>query len=247
MADQEREWLGRMERALTTARQWEGWAQDLHLPQPRSALFTTTVCPTPYPIRISAYTAYRPPSTTSISLLTPCREGRPRGRTPITHQPAQLPMLPLGRFRYLVLPIAACAPTKALSQPMNGRVVREDAAVVESDEFERIRAEICASGPASDGDNLLGMEIDCCAFFGDPSYADDSPGLWQDMEVRRSEGAEWLISGRATGKQGGRAGDRCRTFHDLGSTPPIPLPIGERGEHDSGRGYPPSSRADRSG
>ncbi len=74
--------------------------------------------------------------------------------------------------------------------------------MVESDEFERIRAEICASGPASDGDNLLGMEIDCCAFFGDPSYADDSPGLWQDMEVRRSEGAEWLISGRATGKQG---------------------------------------------
>lgn len=73
--------------------------------------------------------------------------------------------------------------------------------MVASEEFERIRAEICASGPASDGDNLLGMEIDCCAYFGDPSYADDDPGLWADMEVRRSEGAEWLISGRAVGKR----------------------------------------------
>ena len=73
---------------------------------------------------------------------------------------------------------------------------------MEGEEFERIRSEICASGPASDGDNLLGMEIDCCAFFGDPSYADDSPGLWRNMEVRRSEGAEWLISGRAAGKHG---------------------------------------------
>ena len=73
--------------------------------------------------------------------------------------------------------------------------------MMDRDEFEVIRAEICASGPASDGDNLLGMEIDCCASFGDRSYADDSPGSWQDMEVRRSEGAEWLISGRALGKR----------------------------------------------
>ncbi len=72
--------------------------------------------------------------------------------------------------------------------------------MVEAEEFERIRSEICASGPASDEDNLLGMEIDCCAYFGDPSDADVSPGLWEDMEVRRAEGAEWLISGRAVGK-----------------------------------------------
>jgi hypothetical protein len=85
---------------------------------------------------------------------------------------------------------------------MSGRVVREDAAVVDGDEFERIRADICASGPASDGDNLLGMEMDCCAFLGDPAFASDDPGLWHDMTVRRSEGAEWLISGRAVGRFG---------------------------------------------
>ena len=68
--------------------------------------------------------------------------------------------------------------------------------------FEVIRAEICASGPASDGDNLLGMEIDCCAYFRGPSHSGDSPDLWQDMAVRRREGAEWLISGRAQGERG---------------------------------------------
>ena len=83
---------------------------------------------------------------------------------------------------------------------MCGRVVREDVPVVDVDEFERIRAEICASGPASDGDNLLGMEMDCCAYFGDPSFAvDEDRGLWHGMAVRRSEGAEWLISARAVG------------------------------------------------
>ena len=77
----------------------------------------------------------------------------------------------------------------------------DDSRMIDRDEFEAIRAEICASGPASEGDNLLGMEIDCCAYFGDPFYADDSPGLWRDMEVRRSKGGEWLISGRAVGKR----------------------------------------------
>jgi hypothetical protein len=72
--------------------------------------------------------------------------------------------------------------------------------MIDRDEFERIRAEICASGPASDGDNVLGMEIDCCAYFGNPSYADADPGLWEDMKVRPSEGAEWFISGRAVGR-----------------------------------------------
>lgn len=74
--------------------------------------------------------------------------------------------------------------------------------MVEGEEFERIRAEICASGPASDGENLLGMAIDCCAHLGDPAYADDVTHLWQDVKIRRSDGAEWLISGRATGKRG---------------------------------------------
>ena len=69
----------------------------------------------------------------------------------------------------------------------------------DGDEFDRILTEICASGPASDGDNLLGMEIDACAYLGDPDYADDDPGFWHDMSVRRSEGAVWLITGAANG------------------------------------------------
>jgi hypothetical protein len=72
--------------------------------------------------------------------------------------------------------------------------------MVDPEEFEKIRAQVCASGPGSGGDNLLGMEIDAFAYLGDPAYADDDPVLWHDMEVRRSEGAEWLINGRATGK-----------------------------------------------
>jgi hypothetical protein len=82
------------------------------------------------------------------------------------------------------------------------RVLREDAVVVEGDECERIGADICASGPAGDGDNLLGMEMDCRVFLGDPAFASDDPGLWHDMTVRRSAGAEWLIIGRGVGRFG---------------------------------------------
>ncbi|GEL94138.1 hypothetical protein [Cellulomonas composti] len=72
--------------------------------------------------------------------------------------------------------------------------------MVDPEEFETIRAEICASGPASDGDNLLGMEIDACAFLGDPAYADDEPGLWQDMTVRSARNGDWLIVGEANAR-----------------------------------------------
>ncbi len=44
------------------------------------------------------------------------------------------------------------------------------------------------------------MEIDACAYLGDPAYAEDDPGLWHEMSVNRSEGSEWLITGRASGK-----------------------------------------------
>jgi hypothetical protein len=69
--------------------------------------------------------------------------------------------------------------------------------VISLDEFERLRAGVCVSGPASNGDDLLGMEIDACAYLGDSAFADE-PGLWQDMSVQRSEGSEWLIIGRAS-------------------------------------------------
>lgn len=83
---------------------------------------------------------------------------------------------------------------------MSGRSPGDDGVMVEPDEFEKLREQVCASGPASSGDNLLGMEIDACAYLGDPAYADDEPGLWRDMSVNRSEGSAWLISGRASGK-----------------------------------------------
>lgn len=84
---------------------------------------------------------------------------------------------------------------------MSGHSFGHDEAV-DGREFERVRTEICASGSASEGDDLLGMEMDCCAFLGGRSSAADGPGLWRDMEVRRDEGAEWLIVGRAVGEQG---------------------------------------------
>jgi hypothetical protein len=64
-------------------------------------------------------------------------------------------------------------------------------------QFEAEKTGICASGPPSDGDNLLGMEIDCCAYLGERTYSDQAPDLWHDVTVSRSEGAEWLIAGTA--------------------------------------------------
>lgn len=69
------------------------------------------------------------------------------------------------------------------------------------DDFERLQREICASGPASNGDNLLGMEIDFCVYLGDPAYGGEDPGLWQNMVVRRHEGAQWLVTGQAKGRR----------------------------------------------
>lgn len=82
---------------------------------------------------------------------------------------------------------------------MSGGRLGDDAYVSSANEFQRLRAEICVSGPASTGENLLGMEIDACHYLGDPAYADEAPGLWHDMHVERSKGSDWLISGRASG------------------------------------------------
>jgi hypothetical protein len=78
--------------------------------------------------------------------------------------------------------------------------MRKDACMVNSEDFERVRADICASGPASGGDNLLGMEMDAYAFLDSPLNAHGDPVPWTGMTIRRSEGAEWLITGRASGK-----------------------------------------------
>lgn len=68
-------------------------------------------------------------------------------------------------------------------------------------EFDAARQEICASGSASDGDNLLGMEMDFCGYLGDPASADEDPGLWHEMSVSRAEESEWLIAGCARGRR----------------------------------------------
>jgi hypothetical protein len=78
--------------------------------------------------------------------------------------------------------------------------MRKDAWMVDSEEFGRVRADICDSGPASDGDNLLGMEMDAYAFLDSPLNAHGDRVLWNDMTIRRSGGTEWLITGRASGR-----------------------------------------------
>lgn len=108
--------------------------------------------------------------------------------------------------------------------------MRKDDRMVDAGEFGRIRAEICASGPPSHGDDLLGMEIDFCAYLGDPAYADHDPGLWAGMTVRRSESEEWLIRGRASG----RTGDASAIKAELSRTWEQPRVAG-----GLSRGWPP--------
>jgi hypothetical protein len=79
----------------------------------------------------------------------------------------------------------------------------QNADVPDREDFAKAMDAVLASGTRSTGDNLLGMEIDFCAYLGDPPSAgagDDGPGLWEDMTISRSEGAEWLITGRAHGR-----------------------------------------------
>jgi hypothetical protein len=53
---------------------------------------------------------------------------------------------------------------------------------------------------SSESDDLLGMEMDCCAHLGDPDYTDQDPGLWERMSVRRLARGESLIVGQANGR-----------------------------------------------
>jgi hypothetical protein len=55
-------------------------------------------------------------------------------------------------------------------------------------------------GRPSDGDDLLGMEIDFDAYLAGGVFPGTSAALWQDMTVHRHDGALWLITGRATGR-----------------------------------------------
>ena len=89
----------------------------------------------------------------------------------------------------------------SLALALGASGLRKDGLVLSHDDFEQLRREICASGPASAGDDLLGMEIDFDAFLGDHAAADEGPGLWQDMAIQRHQGAQWLITGRASGRR----------------------------------------------
>ena len=80
--------------------------------------------------------------------------------------------------------------------------LRKDGLVLTSVDFEQLRREICASGPASRYGDLEGMHLDFAWHLGDHMYADcEDPGLWQDMDVQRHPGARWLITGRAEGRR----------------------------------------------
>jgi hypothetical protein len=73
--------------------------------------------------------------------------------------------------------------------------------VMGRERFERAMREIRTSGPASSGDDLLGMEIDFCHDLGDPAYADGHVAYpWRNMTVSHGKGDEWLIEGQARGR-----------------------------------------------
>jgi hypothetical protein len=75
---------------------------------------------------------------------------------------------------------------------------RQDRRVLTREEFDAQKLNICASGPPSSDDNLLGMEIDSDYYLGDPGDAVDADfDLWRDMEVAQRPGQEWLITGVA--------------------------------------------------
>jgi hypothetical protein len=75
---------------------------------------------------------------------------------------------------------------------------REDGRVLTREEFDDEKRRICSSGTPSTDDNLLGMEIDCDYYFGDPTDESDADlDLWRDMNVAQSPGQEWLITGVA--------------------------------------------------
>lgn len=83
---------------------------------------------------------------------------------------------------------------------MSGHPLREYEHVLDADAFEKVRAAIFSSGPASDGDNLQGMEMDAFVYL-NRTAADDDHDLWQEMRVvHRSEDTDWLITGRARGR-----------------------------------------------
>ena len=83
--------------------------------------------------------------------------------------------------------------------------MREHGLVLGTPEFERIQAEIRASGRPSTGDDLLGMMIDTAAYLGDPAYSAASPvnpdRPWARMSAETSTTGEWLITARGTGRR----------------------------------------------
>ncbi|WP_112237143.1 hypothetical protein [Kribbella monticola] len=68
--------------------------------------------------------------------------------------------------------------------------------------FDEQRREICRSGSPSDGDDLLGMEIDFLARLGDPTYADQPHELWEEPTVEQDQGGDWLIRLSTTARPG---------------------------------------------
>jgi hypothetical protein len=62
---------------------------------------------------------------------------------------------------------------------------------------------MCAGGPPGEGDPLLGMEIDFCAYLGDHAY--DDPARCKGMEARSASGGAALVTRHACGARGDAA------------------------------------------
>jgi hypothetical protein len=100
---QEHQWLARMERALADAREWEIWAEELHLPEPRSALFyDDQLCPT-FPTSTSAYHGISA-AIDHVNLICDAIQGRQATRPYAYFPPARAATFAAARSVWILSP-----------------------------------------------------------------------------------------------------------------------------------------------
>lgn len=92
-----------MRRALTTARQWETWAEDLHLPQRRSALHYDDRLCTAFPTSSSAYHGISA-AIDHINLIADAIQGRQATRPYAYYPPARAATFAAARSVWILSP-----------------------------------------------------------------------------------------------------------------------------------------------
>lgn len=103
MPEQERQWLRRMQRAVTTARRWETWAEDLHLPQRRSALHYDDRLCAAFPTSTSAYHGISA-AIDHINLIADAIQGRQATRPYAYYPPARAATFAAARSVWILSP-----------------------------------------------------------------------------------------------------------------------------------------------